>query len=51
MPLRADDLVELPPDIGQHVPELVPVEQLLALLAKPFDEVLEAAHVLAGWVA
>ena len=50
-PLLADDLVELAPDVAEHVVELVALEHLLAPPLEPIDQVLEAGHVATGRVA
>ena len=50
-PLLGDDLVELAPDVAEHVVELVALEHLLAPALEPIDQVAQAGHVAARRVA
>ena len=50
-PLLGDDLVELAPDVAEHVVELVALEHLLAPALEPIHQVAQAGHVAAGRVA
>ena len=46
-PLRLDDLVQLPADVGERVGELALLEELLPAVAQPVEEVAQAAEVAA----
>ena len=50
-PLLGDDLLELTPDVAQHVAQVVAVAQLLATTGQPLHQVLQAGHVRSGLVA
>ena len=49
--LLADDLVELAPDVTEHVVKPVPLEHRLPPALEPVDQVVEPGHVPAGRVA
>jgi hypothetical protein len=45
-PLGVEDVLELLPEVTQHVAEVVPVEERLALAAKPLEQLAKARHLL-----
>ena len=45
------DVLELAPDVPEHVTEVVPLAQLLASARQPLHQVLEPSHVQARRVA
>ena len=47
LPLRVEDVLELPAQVAEDVAEIVSVEQLPALAAKPLQEIAKPRHLVA----
>ncbi|MDO8484504.1 MAG: hypothetical protein Q7S35_06120 [Candidatus Limnocylindrales bacterium] len=50
-PLFPHDLLELPPDVSQHVAELVPLQEFLTATLEPLEQVPQADQFAASGVA